>query len=79
MYKQVENGYILSIGTTGNVEITEAEYDSILAVIRTCPNEPGKGYRLKTDLTWESYDLPEPTTEDEITPEEIAEEIREVL
>lgn len=58
-YKQISDNYILAIGTGyGNNEISEAEYNEIMSVIRSCPNEDGKGYRLRTDLTWEEYDLP---------------------
>ena len=55
----IENEYISIIGVgNGNMEITESEYNSIMSVIQSCPNEEGKGYRLRTDLTWEEYDLP---------------------
>lgn len=58
-YKQISDNYILAIGTGyGNNEISEQEYNEIMSVIRSCPNENGKGYRLCTDLTWEEYDLP---------------------
>ena len=58
-WKQTDGAYLLSIGSgAGGTAITKAEYDAILAAIRTCPQEAGKGYRLKTDLTWEVYDLP---------------------
>lgn len=73
-YKQIQDNFILAIGTgAGNTEITEAEYNEIMAVIRSCPTAEGKGYRLKTDLTWEEYDLPpepEPSDEDEISDDE---------
>lgn len=69
-YKQIKDNFILAIGTgAGNTEITEAEYNEIMAVIQSRPTAEGKGYRLKTDLTWEEYDLPpepEPSDEDEI-------------
>lgn len=69
-YKIVEDGYITSIGTgIGGSEITSEEYDELMTVIRSCPNEEGKEYRLKADLTWESYDV-EPA-EDEPTAEEL--------
>ena len=51
-------------------EITEAEYKNIMAIIQSCPAAEGKGYRLKTDMTWEEYDLapvPEPSDEDELS------------
>ena len=73
-YKNISDNYILAIGTgCGNDEISEQEYNEIMSVIRSCPNEEGKGYRLKTDLTWEEYDLPpgpEPSDEDEISADE---------
>ena len=73
-YKQTFDNYILVIGTgAGGTEITETEYNDIMAIIQSCPNVEGKGYRLKTDLTWEEYDLPpepEPSDEDEISTDE---------
>ena len=72
--KQTSNNYILAIGTGyGGTEITEAEYSEILSVIQNRPTAEGKGYRLKTDLTWEEYDLPpvpEPSDDDEISNDE---------
>lgn len=71
-YKIISDNQVTAIGTgPGGTEITEAEYNDILAIIRSCPTPPdGKGYRLKTDLTWEEYDLPpepEPSDEDELS------------
>ena len=72
--KQTSNNYILAIGTGyGGTEITEAEYNEIMAIIQNRPTAEGKGYRLKTDLTWEEYDLPpvpEPSDDDEISTDE---------
>ena len=72
--KQTFNNYILAIGTGyGGTEITEAEYNDIMAIIQSCPAAEGKGYRLKSDLTWEAYDLPpvpEPSDDDEISTDE---------
>ena len=69
-----DSGILLAIGTgAGGTEITEAEYNEIMAIIQSCPNVDGKGYRLKADLTWEAYDLPpapEPSDDDEISNEE---------
>ena len=68
-----ENGYIQRVEAPncgGGQKITEAEYNAILAVIRNRPTAEGKGYRLKTDLTWEAYDLPpepEPSDADELS------------
>ena len=73
-YKQLSDNYILAIGTgPGGTEITETEYNSILSVIQSRPTPETQGYRLRTDLTWEAYDLPpepEPSDEDEISDEE---------
>lgn len=70
-YKQTSNSYIIAIGTGyGGTEISEAEYNDIMAIIQNCPAEKGKGYRLKTDLTLEAYDLPpkpEPSDADELS------------
>lgn len=69
--KQTSNNYIIAIGTgAGGTEITKAEYDEIMEIIQNRPSAEGKGYRLKTDLTWEEYDLPpkpEPSDEDELS------------
>ena len=72
-YKQLSSdaAYIIAVGTGyGGTEITKTEYDSILTAIQSRPSEPGKGYRLKTDRTWEAYDLPpepEPSDDDELS------------
>ena len=72
--KQTFNNYILAIGAGyGGAEITEAEYNEIMAIIQNRPTAEGKGYRLKADLTWEEYDLPpvpEPSDDDEISTDE---------
>lgn len=70
-YKQLSDNYILAIGTgNGGEEITEAEYNNIMTIIRNRPQAEGKGYKMKADLTWEEYDLPpepEPSDDDEIS------------
>ena len=69
-----KKNHIIAIGTGyGGTEITEAEYNEIMAIIQNHPTAEDKGYRLKADLTWEEYDLPpepEPSDEDEISAEE---------
>ena len=57
-YKTIEDGYIIAIGMgPGQMEITQEEYDSILAVIQSRPiPEAGYDYRLRTDLTWEQVE-----------------------
>ena len=73
-FKILSDGYIYAIGTgPGGIEITEAEYNEIMAIIQNRPIAEGKGYRLKADLTWEEYDLPpvpEPSDDDEISTDE---------
>ena len=73
-FKSLSDGYIYAIGTgSGGIEITEAEYNEIMAIIQNCPTADGKGYRLKADLIWEEYDLPpvpEPSDNDEISADE---------
>lgn len=67
-YRVDKDGYLLSIGTgNGGVEITEAEYNHILEVIR---NKPEGDYILTSSLEWEAY-TPEEPTEIEPTTEEI--------
>lgn len=60
-YKIIIDGYLAAVGTgAGGEEITEAEYNSLLKVIRNKPTaESGFDYRLKADLTWEKYELPQ--------------------
>lgn len=70
-YKITNSGYIVSVGTgNGGTGITEQEYAEVLAVIRNKPTaQEGHDYRLKTDMTWEEYELPpvepEPLTDEE--------------
>ena len=66
--KNTENGYIVSlVKGVSNGNITEEEYNTILAVIRNKPALPdGYDYKLREDLTWELYELPPaPPPEDE--------------
>lgn len=65
-FKIVSDGYILAIGTgAGGEEITETEYNSLMATIQSRPKaDPGWGYRLKTDLTWELVEVAIPEDEE---------------
>ena len=74
-YKNVDNGYILAIGTgNGGTEITEAEYNKILSVIQTRPQSTETtDYRLRVNLTWEPYDIEPEPEEDEIDESEALE------
>lgn len=71
-YKQIDGDYILAIGTgNGNTEITESEYNEILTVIQNKPQATATtDYKLKTDLTWEAYEV-EPVPELEPEPQEV--------
>lgn len=70
-YKIIDGEYLRAIGTgCGGIEITDAEYNELLSVIQNRPApEPGYGYKLKNDLTYERYEMPEPEPED-LTPDE---------
>lgn len=78
-YKIVDGDYLLAVGTgNGGEEITEAEYSNIVDMIRSGPTaQEGYGYRLKSDLTWELYELP--VTAEETDPELTAEEAIDII
>ena len=71
-FKQIENGYLVAIGTGyGGTELTEEEYADLLAHIKARPTpESGYDYRLKEDLTWELYELPPVDNDVEISDSE---------
>lgn len=73
-YKQVDDGYITTIGVDcGGIEISNEEYNDIMAVIQNKPQETDTiGYRLKTDLTWEQYEK-EPQPESDLDDAELIE------
>ena len=61
-YKQIDNGYIIGIGTNGPdtvTEITEAEYNEILSIVHSAPVAPdGYTYCLTEELEWVLEELP---------------------
>ena len=71
-YKNINGNYITAVGTgCGGTEITESEYNSILAVIRTKPSRTDTtDYHLTTDLTWEAFEREPEVPTDEIDAEE---------
>ena len=80
-YKNIVDGYITYIGTgAGQAEITNEEYDSILAVIQSRPiPEAGFDYRLREDMTWELVELPpEPEYDPEATEADYLEALAEL-
>lgn len=72
-FKTVTGGYIDSISTgCGGEEITEDEYNAIKTTMLLSPKATdGYDYRLKSDLTWELYELP--VAEEDLTAEEALE------
>lgn len=72
-YKHIQNGFIAAIGTGGGgVEITENEYESILAAISEKPaRTETTDYHLREDLTWEEYERIDPPDETEPSAEEV--------
>ena len=73
-YKIINGEYLKAIGTgNGGIEITEAEYNELLSVIQNRPApDPGYGYKLKNDLTYERYEMP-PAEPEELTAEDALE------
>lgn len=73
-YKEAADGYISGIGTgCGGTEISQEEYNRILAAIHARPEPPeGYDYRLTEALEWE---LVERTAEEESTGQPSAEDI----
>lgn len=68
-YKIVIGGYIMGVGTGGGgIEISESEYNEIIDCLQTKPvSIENVGYRLKENLTWESFEIElpdEPSFED---------------
>lgn len=59
MYKYINDKFIIGVGTgSGGEEITEEEYNKILAIIENRPQAPeGHTYRLTTSLEWELCEL----------------------
>lgn len=83
-YKQIENGYIIGIGTHGPdnmTEITAEDYADLLSIIRSKPSDPeGYTYMLRdADLQWELVELPPEPGDDDIDDTEALAEILEVL
>lgn len=73
-YKIMNGEYIDCVGKgahNSGVEITEVEYKQILQAIAARPAPTVKvGHRLRTDLSYESFDLPEITEDEEATIED---------
>ena len=74
MKKIVDSDYIIGLSELTGQDITSEEENDIRLAISTRPKpQSGYSYRLKSDLTWEEYDLPpvpEPSDDDEISTDE---------
>ena len=68
-YKNLYGDYIATVSTgCGQIRITKQQYDELLAIIRSKPEDPvGYCYMLRdADLTWELVERPpEPEPEPE--------------
>ena len=82
MKEYVSNGYIICVGDDngyGGVEISDERYNAILSALQHKPQvTEAINYRLKIDLTWESYEAestpneePNPTDEERLEAYEI--------
>ena len=61
-YKDIKNEIIMAVGESmrNGITISDEEYKEILLTIKNKPIAPdGYDYRLRTDLTWEMYELPQ--------------------
>lgn len=66
-FKTVIGGIIYGIGKSEKGNITEAEYNNILSVIKSKPSATETtDYRLRDDLTWEAYPIDAPDPDPEI-------------
>ena len=73
-FKNIIDGYIVSLSTgCGQTEITEAEYNELLSIVRAAPDaDEGYVYMLNAStLEWELVEVPPvPPEPDEPTAEE---------
>lgn len=66
-YEIILDGYILGvyIGKDGENEITKERYELIQEALSRAPElEEGYGCRLRIDLVWEIFEIPEDETEE---------------
>ena len=82
-FKNIKGDYITSLSTgCGKVLITKEEYDNIMDIVLNQRPEPQVGfdYKLKTDLTWEQYEVEViPEDEMEISDNEFMNMLEEAL
>lgn len=72
LYKHIEDNILIAIGEASAIgendtEITQAEYDSIIEIIQSKPEDTEETiYKLVADtMTYEPFDAPEPEPEPE--------------
>lgn len=71
-FKQVDNGYIVAIGTGTFGNISEEEYNTIFSIIHNKPpRTETTDYRLREDFTWEAYPIDPPDPDPEIDDSEL--------
>ena len=80
----IVDGYIIGVCESEDHfpnEITKAERDTIFNLLLNRPSSSeGYEYKLRSDnLEWELVELPQPTGNEEVTAEEIAQAIAEVF
>lgn len=66
-YKDIKNEIIMAVGEgmRNGITISDEEYKKILLIIKNKPTAPdGYDYRLRTDLAWEMYELPQQAEDD---------------
>lgn len=63
-----------------STEITEAEYNHILGILRNKPTAPsGYDYRLTEELEWELYEIiADPEEDEEVTTEDYLNALQEM-
>lgn len=75
-YKEIENGYIITVGEgSGSIRISEEEYSRIISALSRVPTQKkGFGLRLRDeDLTWEEYEAEPIPESDEVDDSEALE------
>ena len=69
LFEVSKGDYILGVGRGGSMgnAITEERYNAVIASISNKPAAGGTiDYRLRTDLTWEPYEIEPPDPDPEL-------------
>lgn len=80
MKEYSKNGYIVCVGNgAGGIEISDERYAAIIQAFENKPQPTETvDYRLKTDLTWEAYEI-DPNPEPEPKPDLDDSELVDIL